>query len=99
VQQQIDNFFRFYRTYVRVYINNIVIFFKILKEHVNYLRTIFYLLNFKRVILFFKKLFLSYLFVILLKQKIDIFNFIVLVDKIAIIKSLNFLYKLIDLIK
>ncbi len=74
-----------------------MIFFKILKEHVDHLCTIFHLLNFKRVILFSKKSFLSYLFVILLEQKINVFDFIVLVNKIAIIKSLNFLYKLIDL--
>jgi len=78
-------------------VNDIVIFFKILKKHVDYLRTIFYLLNFKKVILSSKKLFLDYLFVIILEQKIDVFDFIVLANKIATIKSLNFLYKLANL--
>ncbi len=77
--------------------NDIVIFFKILKEYVDHLRTIFHLLNFKKVILFSKKSFLNYLFVILLEQKIDIFDSIALIDKIATIKDLNFLYKLVDL--
>ncbi len=77
--------------------NDIVIFFKILKEYVDHLRTIFYLLNFKKIILFSKKLFLSYLFITLLEQKIDAFDFIVLINKIATIKSLNFLYKLANL--
>jgi len=97
VQQQIDNLLRFYRQYIRVYVNDIVIFFKILKEYVDYLYTIFYLLNFKKVILFSKKLFLSYSLVILLRQKIDIFDLIVSINKIATIKNLNFLYKLFDL--
>lgn len=97
VQQQIDNFLKSYREYVRVYIDNIVIFFKILKEYLQYLQTIFCLLNFKNIILLFKKFFLDYFFVIFLEQKIDIFDLIVFVDKIAIIKSLDFLYKLADL--
>ena len=67
VQRQINNLLRSHRQYAKVYVDDIVIFFKILKEYVDHLRTIFHLLNFKKVILFSKKSFLGYLFVILLE--------------------------------
>jgi len=57
---------RFYRNYARVYVNNIVIFSKILKEHVKHLHTMFKLLNSKDITLLLKKLYLDYLIVILL---------------------------------
>jgi len=78
-------------------VNNIVIFFKILEKYLYYLYTIFYLLDFKKITLFFKKFFLDYFSVILLKQKINIFDFIAFANKIAIIKSLDFFYKLSNL--
>lgn len=74
-----------------------MIFFKILKEHLYYLQTIFQLLDFKEIILSSKKSFLSYSFVILLRQKMNAFDFIVFNEKIVVIKSLDFFYKLFDL--
>jgi len=57
---------RFYRDYARVYVNNIVIFNKILKEHVKHLHAMFKLLNSKDITLLSKKLYLDYLIIILL---------------------------------
>ena len=97
VQRQIDNMLCSHRQYVRAYVNDIMIYNKILKKHVQHLHIMFDLLNFKKMMLSFKKSFLSYSIVILLKQKIDVFNFIVVVDKIAAIQKLNFFYILTNL--
>ena len=97
VQRQIDNIFRLYRQYVRAYVNNIMIFNKTLKKHVQHLHAMFGLLNFKKMTLSLKKSFLDYSIVILLKQKINVFDFIVATDKIIAIQKLDFLYTLTNL--
>ena len=60
IQRQIDNIFRLHRQYVRAYVNDIIIFNKILKKHVQYLHAMFDLLDFKKMTLSFKKSFLNY---------------------------------------
>jgi len=88
---------RSYRNYVRVYVYNIIIFSKILKNHVKHLHAIFELLDFKEITLLSKKFYIDYSTITLLKQKIDAFELIVVANKIATIKKLNFSYDLIDL--
>ena len=89
--------FHSHRQYVRAYVNDIMIFNKILKKHVQHLHAMFGLLNFKKMTLSFKKSFLNYSIVIFLDQKIDVFDFIVVVDKITAIQKLNFFYILTNL--
>lgn len=88
---------RFYRDYIRAYIDNIVIFSKILEEHANYLHAIFGLLNFKEITSLSKKSYLDYSTITLLDQKIDAFELIVVANKIAAIKKLNFSYNFTNL--
>lgn len=88
---------RFYRSFARVYVNNIVIFNKTLNKHVEYIYTIFDLLNNKKVILSTKKIYLEYSIVILLDQKIDVFDLIAIANKIVAIKTFDFSYKLENL--
>ena len=97
VQRQINNMFRFYKDYARAYVDNIIIFNKILKEHKKHLHAIFGLLNAKDVTLSFKKFFIEYSIVTFLSQKVDVFNLIIVVDKIDVIKRFDFSYILIDL--
>ena len=97
VQRQIDNMLRPHRKYSRAYVDDIIIFSKTLDEHLRHLNFIFGLLNFKEVTLFFKKSFLDYFTVTLLRQKIDVFGLTAAADKITAIKSLDFPYKLADL--
>lgn len=97
VQRQIDNLLRPHRQYARAYMDDIVIFFKTLEKHLHHLHTIFHLLDSKRVTLSLKKSFLDYLSVTLLEQKVNIFDLIASADKIAVIKNLDFFYKLSDL--
>ena len=89
--------FRSHRQYVRAYVNDIMIFNKILMKHVQHLHAVFDLLNFKKMTLSFKKSFLDYSTVILLRQKVDAFDFIAAADKIAAIQKLDFFYILTDL--
>ena len=67
IQKQINKIFKLIREFVKVYINNIIVFSKMLLKHLNYLRKIFTLFRQKRINLNFKKLFLNYFSVILLE--------------------------------
>lgn len=88
---------RFYRDYIRVYVNDIIIFSKILIKHEKHLYAMFKLLDFKSIILLSKKSYIDYSIVILLDQKMNTFELIVTIDKIVVIKKLDFLYNLVDL--
>ena len=77
IQRQIDNILRKYRAFARVYINNIVMFNKMLTKHIVYLRKIFQL--FEKINIAFKssKIYFDYFIVTLLKQKINNLNLII----------------------
>ena len=89
--------FCLYHDFVRAYINNLSIFNKFLDDHIKHLHAIFKLLNDRKIILSSRKMFVDYSSVTLLNQKINVFEFIVVVDKIVAIQRLKFSYKLIDL--
>ena len=66
VQKKIDQLLREYRVFARVYVNDVIIFNKILKKYIQYLIIIFSLfiklrINFKLI-----KTYLSFFFIILL---------------------------------
>lgn len=90
VQRQIDLILREYRKFARVYVDNIVIFNKILKEHVEHLVKIFKL--FKRMNIFIKpnKIYLGYSFVALLEQKMNNLKLITTKKKLEAIFKLRF---------
>ena len=92
VQRKIDNLLRVVRRFAKVYVDDIIIFNKILKKHLTHLREIFNILNSYEVRLSFKKFFFDYSIVVLLKQKIDVFEFIIVVDKLIVIIKLRFFY-------
>ena len=92
VQRKIDAILRVYRVFVKIYVDDIVIFSKTLKKHLIHLRKIFQLLNSYNIRLSFKKSFLKYFIVVLLKQKIDAFEFTIIVDKLIVIINLRFSY-------
>ena len=74
-----------------------MIFSKTLSNYVFCLHNVFNFLNIKKIIFSLKKSFLKFLIIILLNQKIDVFEFIAIVKKIIIIQRLKFSHKLIDL--
>ena len=97
VQRKIDIMLRLFRSFARIYIDDIVIFSKTLLEHLKHLHAIFELLDSESVTLFSKKSFLDHSTIILLDQKIDALDLTAIVDKIAIIQWLDFSYKLFNL--
>ena len=90
VQRQIDQMLRSYRDFFRVYMNDIMIFSKILKEHIVHLRQIFQLFASKRVNLTLNKSFLNYSFIMLLEQRVDSLDLSISAEKITIITFLRF---------
>ena len=90
VQRQINRLLRKFRRFVRVYVNDIVIFSKIIVEHIIHLRKIFNMFRRNNISIKFNKIFLNYLFVQLLNQKIDFFNLLINEKKLKIIAKLSF---------
>ena len=99
VQRKINVILRVYKIFVKVYVNDIIMFNKILKKHLFHLRQIFELLNFFDIRFSFKKSYLNYFIVTLLKQKVDVFDLTIVVDKLTIIANLRFSYILKNLKK
>ena len=69
--------------------NDIIIFNRILKKYIVYLHIIFELFDLFNITLSLKKIF-DYFIVILLKQKIDVFDLITTTNKFKTILKLNF---------
>ena len=67
-----------------------MIFFRSAKEHFQYLKTIFALFTRFKIILKSKKSYLRYLLIILFKQKINNFEFIIIEKRVTIIKKIRF---------
>ncbi len=85
------------RAFVRAYMNNIIIFFKTLNDHFFHLRKIFQRLWHYNVFLNSKKVFLSYSFIMLLRQIINVFDLIIAEEKLTIIINLTFSINLKEL--
>ena len=97
VQRKIDAILRIYRVFAKTYVDDIVVFSRILKKHLDHLRQIFQLLNSYDIRLLFKKSFLNYSIVVLLNQKINAFELIIATNKLIVIFNLKFLYTLKNL--
>ena len=92
MQRRIDGIFRFYRKFFKVYINDIVIYNKILNKYLYYLRKILDVFSRFKIKFNFRKLFLGYLFIKLLKQKVNGLELITAENKLKAISSLSFFY-------
>ena len=90
VQKKIDFLLRIVRRFVKTYVDNIVVFNRTLKKHQIHLHNIFDILNSYEIRLTSKKSYLKYFTIALLKQKIDVFEFIIIVDKLIAIVNLKF---------
>ena len=94
VQKQIDVILRKHKDYSRVFINDIVIYSKTLKNHIKHLHAIFSLLKSFNISLNLEKSFLNYSSIQLLKQKVDVFDLIIVSEKIEAIIKFEFLRNL-----
>ena len=97
VQRKIDNIFRAYRTFARVYVNDIVVFNYSLKKHLRHLNQIFSLFVKLNITLKLFKTYLRYSIISLLKQKIDRFDLSIVQEKLIVIFKLRFSRTLKDL--
>jgi hypothetical protein len=85
--------------FARVFIDDIVIFFKTLENHLRHLDIVFQRLNDYDVFMSFKKRFLSYLFIVLLDQIVNVLSLIISKKKLKIVSSLIFTHTLSELEK
>ena len=81
---------RFYKNFVKIFINDIVIYFYTLKKYLIYLRKIFVLFRNKCINLVSIKFFLNYSLVILFNQRVNLFEMFIFEKKIIAIISLRF---------
>ena len=98
IQKQINRLLKRFRRFVRVYVNDIIIFFKTTKKHVQHLRFVFVILQHNNISIKFNKTFLDYFFVVLLKQKINFFDLFINVKKLKTIAKIQF-FKTFRLLK
>jgi hypothetical protein len=89
VQKQIDRLFR-ELFFAKTFIDDIIIFFETAKKHATHLRKIFETLIKNEIFVNFKKVFIEYFSVQLLKQKIDSLSLITDEEKLKAIAKLKF---------
>ena len=94
--KQIDVILRVHRIFFRVYVDDIIVLSHTLEEHISHLHSVFQLFDSYEISLLFKKSCLNYQ-IVSLKQKIDIFGFIIAAEKVKTISKLNFPYTLKNL--
>ncbi len=85
----IDRILQQQRLYIRIYVNNIVIFFNMLEEHLNHLHNIFNILDKMKICFLLKKFYLAYLSVQLLSQQIDALSLMTLKDKLITVRCIT----------
>lgn len=90
VQRQTDAMLRSYWKFIRAYIDDIIIFSLILKNHLQHLQDVFDLFRAWRVSLISNKSFLSYSLIILLDQRVNSLRMFTFKNKIKVIISLQF---------
>ena len=90
VQRQIDWLLRSYCKHAKIYVNDIVIFSKILKKHKQHFRVVFDTLQFNNIFVKIIKIFVDYFSVQLLNQKINFFDLITIENKFKIIIKFKF---------
>ena len=94
VQRQINSMFKFFKKFVRAYVNDVVIFFNSLKKHFRHLTQIFKLFKKMNVIIKISKTFLKYSTIALLDQKVNNLNITITNEKLVAIQSLRFFISL-----
>lgn len=97
VQRQTNMLLRNFRSFARVYIDDIVIFSKTLAKHLDRLRQLFRLFKNKNVSLSSSKSFLEYSSIQLLDQRVDSLELTIFAKKSATIAILMFSKSLSDL--
>ena len=79
-----------FSTIFKIYVDDIIIFFKTATKHAVHLRSVFDMSRNNNIFIKFNKTFLKYFFVQLLDQKIDFFEFFISEKKLRVIVKLFF---------
>ena len=90
VQRQINRLLRFYCKHAKIYVDDIVIFSKILKEHKKHFRVVFDTFQFNNIFVKITKIFVDYFSVQLFDQKINFFELVIVENKLKVIIKLKF---------
>src|SRR5436190_22052927 len=90
VQQQLDNKFRNFQEFCRVYIDNIIIISTTLKKHLKHFNKIFDKFAELHISLTFSKFYIDFLNIKLLEQQVDNFNMSTSETKLEAFSSLKF---------
>jgi hypothetical protein len=90
VQREMNNILREY-SWIKAYIDDVIVFNKTLKDHLEHLNQLFALFEKLNITLKTKKTYLEYLSISLLKQKIDSLDLIIAENKLKTIVKLSFL--------
>ena len=98
VQQKINNILREFKTFCKVYINDIIIFSKTFQKHVQHFHLIFDLFTNLNINLFSIRFFFDYFTIQLLRLKIDAFELFTSKEKLKIIANLKF-FKILQNLK
>jgi hypothetical protein len=98
VQREMNNILRKY-SWVKTYIDDVIVFSKTLKKHLEHLNQLFALFETLNITLKTKKTYLEYSSISLLEQKVNSLNFIIAEDKLKAIVKLSFLKTLKNLEK
>ena len=96
VQKQIDRILRFCRHFARAYIDDIVIFFKFMNEHISHLKYIFKFMLENNISINFVKTFLNFSFVTLLEQHVNSLSLSIDKEKIKTVANFTFSKTLSD---
>ncbi len=89
VQREMNNILRKY-SWVKTYIDDVIVFSKTLNDHIQHLTQLFALFQHLNITLKTKKTYLKYSSISLLSQKIDSLNLIIAEDKLKAIVKLSF---------
>ena len=90
VQKQTNFMLKNFRQFVKIYIDDIIIFYTFLKNHIKHLNLIFQKLIEYNVILNSKKSFIDYSSIVLLRQLVNVFDMFTIEKKFAIIAKFVF---------
>ncbi|OIW30876.1 hypothetical protein CONLIGDRAFT_573781, partial [Coniochaeta ligniaria NRRL 30616] len=93
----INRLFFSYRNFVRVYINNIVIFSKNINKYYRYVKTVLRILDENRISIALNKLFVAYLVIRLLSYEVNGDGITKTNDRIEAFKKIKFPYILAEL--
>ena len=80
-----------YKNFAQLYINDLIIFSKTLKNHKKHFNIIFSLFDKFEILLNKVKTYLEYLFIIFLDQQVNRFSMTISKKQIAVIQELKFL--------